>query len=93
MSKRQLDQYRARIKFERVMDRLRHETRMGLVPRRHLDDLVDHLETLLGLLEGTVLHDICKRRLDEMRELIRRRHTLRLVRHAEPANDYEGGAA
>jgi hypothetical protein len=75
----QLKQHRAQQAFERNLGRLRLELRMG-TPRRHLDVLVELLETLLPDCGHTRLTDHYRTELHAAKTEVARRSNLRLVK-------------
>lgn len=82
MSRRQLDEHRASESFERKLEQLRFELRIG-APRRVLDYLLDHLGDLLPRLGPTLLRASLGEQLERAKVLVASRHNLRLVHDGE----------
>jgi hypothetical protein len=82
MSRRQVQQERARLAFDRVMALLQTELALGTA-RRHLDVLLELAECHLDALEGTALSAAMAERLSRARDVVRARHHLRLVKGAK----------
>jgi len=72
-------EHRCRQQFSRVLEQLNFELSMGSA-RRHLDHLIDHLETILMLLGETVLRESLVKQLAEAKQRVAQRHNLRLVK-------------
>ncbi len=81
-SNRQIVEYHAREQFQRKLEQLRFELRVES-PRRVLDYLVEHLETLLPLLGENTLRDSFADQLQRARRLVEARHNLRVVHWAD----------
>lgn len=73
---------KARDQFQRKLEQLRFELRVGS-PRRVLDYLVEHAEDLLTRVGDNLLVQQFRTDLDMCRSLVAQRHNLKLVRHAE----------
>jgi hypothetical protein len=69
--------------LDRNFERLELELRLG-TPRRHLDVLVEFLETLTRSLPPTKMRDAYQERLDRINRIVARRHHLRLVKGTNP---------
>ena len=75
----QFKQHRAQLAFERNLGRLRLELRMG-TPRRHLDVLVELLDTLVSECGQTKLTECYRAELHAVKLLVAQRSNLRLVK-------------
>ena len=76
--RQQLEEYRAREAFQRKLEQLRFELRIGAA-RRHLDYLLDHLDDLLPRIDDTILKASFREQLAVAKQLVDGRHNLRLV--------------
>ena len=72
-------EYRAREQFIRKLEQLHFELAMES-PRRVLDYLIDHLDSLLPQLGQNTLRDAFSAQLDRAKQFVARRHNLRLVK-------------
>lgn len=71
-------EYRARQQFARKLEQLHFELAMQS-PRRFLDYLLDHLDTLLPMVGKTTLRDSFADQLVRAKGLVAQRHNLRPV--------------
>lgn len=76
---KQLAEHRAREQFQRKLEQLRFELQIQ-APRRVLDYLLDHLDTLLEQVGPSVLRDSFAEQLGRAKRLVAGRHNLRVVR-------------
>lgn len=76
---RHYTEYRARHQFQRKLEQLHFELSVES-PRRVLDYLIDHLDDLLPQVGNNTLRDSFADQLVRAKELVARRHNLRLVK-------------
>ena len=76
-------EHRARQQFQRVLEQLHFELSMES-PRRVLDYLLDHLDTLLPLVGQNTLRDSFAGQLTRAKGIVSQRHNLRLVKGHSP---------
>lgn len=77
-SRRQYREHRARASFQRKLEQLRFELRIGS-PRRVLDYLLEHLDDILPECGDNTLTTSFGEQLGRAKELVGCRHNLKLV--------------